>query len=225
MEVSEIFRIFISTGPAALVYSFICMIMVKYAKIPFKNITEKCKKEDTKYKLNKLIIFLPFGFGIGLAYFDKYVFSSNLTNEQVFTLGATIGSTAILIYNIIEKSYNRKTEFDDTEAGTAIYQAMIMQLGARAQALAILRTVAKITDINCDTALRDIKQILSGIISADTIDFFANKLHDYFKNKIKPDIVIPVDDSSLNAKIDEVKKSIIVAQGVLSELEQTVTKP
>jgi len=225
MEVSEIFKIFISTGPSALVYSFICMIMVKYAKIPFKNITDKCVKEDTKYKLNKLIIFLPFIFSIGLAYFDKYIFNPAISNEQVFALSATIGSTAILIYNILSKAYNRKTEFDDTEAGSAIYQAMIMQLGTRSQALAMLQTIAKITDMNCDTALSDIKNILTGIIPSDTIDFFAKKIHDYFKSKITPDIVIPVDDSLLNAKIDEVKKSIIVAQGVLSELENTVTKP
>ena len=182
---SGIFKILISVGTPTLIYSFICMVMVKFTKIPFKNITEKCKKEDTKYKLNKLIIFLPFIFGVGLAYFDRYVFSSNLTNEQVFTLGATIGSTAILIYNIIEKSYNRKTEFDDTEAGTAIYQAMIMQLGTRDKALALLQTVAQVVGNNKnENQLEEIKVILSGIIPDNTIDFFALQLYNYFKGKI-----------------------------------------
>jgi len=182
---SGIFKILISVGTPTLIYSFICMIMVKYTKIPFKIITEKCVKEDTKYKLNKLIIFLPFGFGIGLAYFHKYVFNSDITNEQVFTLGATIGSTAILIYNIIEKSYNRKTEFDDTEAGTAIYQAMIMQLGTRDKALALLQTVAQVVGNNKnENQLEDIKIILSGIIPDNTIDFFALQLYNYFEGKI-----------------------------------------
>lgn len=79
------------------------MILTSFAKIPVKLLINKIKSRTVRDLVERLILLIPVGIGIGLCYLKSYIMKSGEGDVAIVMTGAACGALAIIYYNLFGK--------------------------------------------------------------------------------------------------------------------------
>lgn len=83
------------------------MVLTSLAKIPVKLITVKIKSVTVRGLVERLILLIPVGIGIGLCYLKSHILKSGEDGAVLVIMGAYCGALAIIYYNFFGKYLER----------------------------------------------------------------------------------------------------------------------
>lgn len=113
------------------------MVLTSLAKIPVKLITVKIKSVTVRGLVERLILLIPVGIGIGLCYLKSYILKGSEGGTVLVILGAYCGALAIVYYNLFGK-YIEKAIFKLFKLDTLIGENTLMN----AKSLSIATDIA-----------------------------------------------------------------------------------
>lgn len=113
------------------------MVLTSLAKIPVKLITVKIKSLTVRGLVERLILLIPVGIGIGLCYLKSYILKGDEGGAVLVILGAYCGALAIVYYNLFGK-YIEKAIFKLFKLDTLIGENTLMN----AKSLSIATDIA-----------------------------------------------------------------------------------
>lgn len=79
------------------------MVLTSFAKIPVKLLINKIKSRTVRDLVERLILLIPVGIGIGLYYLKNFILKSGEGDVAIVMAGAACGALAIVYYNLFGK--------------------------------------------------------------------------------------------------------------------------
>lgn len=118
------------TEPLIFVGLAILVWLLTYlAKRPIKKITSLAKNEEKRKLYNKWILLIPFVLAV-IVYYVYYGLTTKtwikVNYELILSSAFSIAVLSITIYNVFEGIKGKKSEYETTEAGQALYNLLMV---------------------------------------------------------------------------------------------------
>jgi len=172
------------TYPAIfLVFGIAVWLLTYLLKKPIKNSTSKIKNEQRRKKINKWILLIPFFLGLVIAFIYNGIETKTwLSNyDKIVTNAFKIAAIAIVLYNFVEGLRGKKTEYELTEDGRALYE-LIKIYAKDTSKVKILLDQCKDNWFNKAFSIAEtVKGFLPGDVDPDVINTVVKSIERYFR--------------------------------------------
>lgn len=182
----EIIKLVFSS-PIILGIAVATWLLTYVVKYPFKKWTYKIKNEVKRKQVNKLILLLPFIIACILIFLHNGITTKEwLVGIENLALQAFSSSVlAITIYNIFEGVRGKKTEYETTEDGKALYNLLIIYAKDKDK-VKLLLDQCKDNYLNGDATISEtVKGFLPKEIDADAILAITKGIENYLKETLQ----------------------------------------
>ena len=117
------------TEPLVFVGMAVAVWILTYiVKKPIKNMTSKIKNEQKRKLCNKWVLLIPFVLALAL-YFVYHGITTKMwlaDYELILSSAFSIAVLSITIYNVFEGIKGKKTEYETTDDGVALYNLLMI---------------------------------------------------------------------------------------------------
>src|SRR5690554_6116439 len=114
--------------PIVLLIAIATWILTYIVKYPIKLLTKKIKDEALRKRVNKVIVLLPFIIAFAIVFVRNGILTKEWLKdiENLIAIAISSAVVAITIYNFFEGVRGKKTEYETTEEGKAIYNLLLV---------------------------------------------------------------------------------------------------
>ena len=189
----EIIKLVLAS-PIVLGVAVATWLLTYLIKYPIKKATSKIRNDTKRKQVNKLILLLPFIIACILIFvYNGLITKQWFTGLEDMAVQAFSSSVlAITIYNIFEGVRGKKTEYETTEDGKALYNLLIVYAKDKDK-VKLLLDQCKNNYLNGDATISEtVKGFLPKDVDQDTILAITNGIEKYLKDKLKNNLKLEV---------------------------------
>jgi len=182
----EIIKLLLKS-PIVLLIAIATWLLTYVFKYPIKKLTYKIKDDTKRKQINKLILLLPFIIAFAIVFVRNGILTKSwLKGIQNMLLTSFSSSVvAITIYNIFEGIRGKKTEYETTEEGKAIYNLLLVYARDK-EKVKLLLNQCKENYFNGDATITEtVKGFLPKNINQEVVIAITSSIEKYLKEKIK----------------------------------------
>jgi len=171
------------TQPFIFIAFAIAVWLLTYiVKMPIKKITNKIKDEKKKKLYNKWILLIPFILAL-IIFYVYYGLTTKLwlkgDYELILSSAFSIAVLSITIYNVFEGLKGKKTEYETTEDGQALYNLLLIYTKDKNKVKLLLEQ-CKENYNNASFEISDtVKGWLPGYVDDDVVNTIVKAIKNY----------------------------------------------
>lgn len=182
----EIIKLLLKS-PIVLLIAIATWLLTYVFKYPIKKLTYKIKDDTKRKQVNKLILLLPFIIAFTIVFVRNGILTKawlkGIQNMLLTSFSSSV--VAITIYNIFEGIRGKKTEYETTEEGKALYNLLIVYAKDKDKAKLLLDQ-CKDNYLNGDATISEtVKGFLPKDINQEVVIAITSSIEKYLKEKIK----------------------------------------
>lgn len=179
------------TEPFVFIALAVAVWLLTYiVKKPIKNYTALIKDETKKKLANKWILLIPFV----LAFIVYYIYNGITTKvwtkgfEGILGAAFSIAVLSITIYNVFEGLKGKKTEYEITQDGLALYNLLLVYTKDKNK-VKLLLDQCKDNFYHHDFEISDtVKGWLPATVDEDVVNTIVKSIKVYLENQVKEEI-------------------------------------
>lgn len=189
----EIIKLVLAS-PIVLGVAVATWLLTYLIKYPIKKATSKIRNDTKRKQVNKLILLLPFIIACILIFVYNGLTTKQwlLGIEDMLLKAFSSSVLAITIYNIFEGIRGKKTEYETTEDGKALYNLLIVYAKDKDK-VRLLLDQCKNNYLNGDATISEtVKGFLPKNVDQDAILAITKGIEKYLKDKLKNNLKLEV---------------------------------